>query len=131
MEGEGETQALELMAPFLPHAVVTELCSGRRWEDYRRRKLELLRVGWARAFRRQQRIAIEMQNRDTRFVNGIGQHKAIVDPLLHAMCRLKYGENCWNDPDFRRDTYKKTPEIRMPAPKPKFIQVNGFRDEDR
>lgn len=122
---------LEIMAPFLPKAVVNELCSGRKWEDYRKRKLELLRWRIARAWWRQRRLAERERQKETRFVDGIGQRKAVVDEELFAFTREKYGRLAFHDPDHLNYILKEHPELRVPTPKPRYLMVNGFRDATR
>jgi len=122
-------ESLEILAPFMPQAVVNELCSGRVFEEYRRRRLERFRAATQRAIWEQRQMAKEMAQVETRFVNGIGQHRMVVHPLLHAIAEKKWGRGCWRDPGFRNHTLKHSPELRVPAPAPRFVQVNGFRDE--
>ena len=126
MEGE-PTGALELMAPFLSRSEINELCSGRLYEGYRKRKLEVYRRQLEFAIHAQKQTAIESSRRETRFVNGVGQHKMVIDPFLHGLMRRRYGEDCWQDPDFVKDCWKKTPELRVPSPKPRYLMVNGFK----
>src|SRR5215813_4026951 len=92
-------ETLETVAPFLPRAVVNELCSGRKWEDYRKRKLELLSYRIRRAWWRQRQLAKLERQRETRFVDGIGQRKAVVDEELVGLTRAKYGRLAFHDPD--------------------------------
>src|SRR4030095_4151060 len=127
MEGE-PTSALELMAPFLSKSQINELCSGRLYEDYRRRKLEYCRWQLERALYAQRQLAIENSKREMRFVDGAGQHRMSVDPFLHELMRRRYGEKCWQDPDFKNDCWKKSPELRVPTPKPRHLMVHGFKD---
>jgi hypothetical protein len=127
MEGE-PTGALELMAPFLSRSEINELCSGRLYEGYRKRKLEVYRRQLEFAIHAQKQTAIESSRRETRFVNGVGQHKMVIDPFLHGLMRRRYGEDCWQDPDFVKDCWKKTPELRVPSPPRRFHPVNGFKD---
>jgi len=128
-EIEGKTETLEILAPLMPATVVNELCSGRVFEEYRRRRLERFKAATHRAIWEQQQMALEMAQTETRFVNGIGQHRMIVHPLLHAIAERKWGRGCWQDKSFRKHTLDKSPELRVPAPPRRFIQVNGFRDE--
>jgi hypothetical protein len=121
---------VEILAPLLEKPVVNELCSGRKWEDYRARKLELLRARIARAWQRQRILAQWQQQRETRFVDGVGQHKAVVDEELVAFTRAKYGRHAFHDPDQLNYILKQHPELRVPAPKPRYLMVNGFKKED-
>ena len=124
MEGESEeTRTLEILAPFLSREMLVELCSGRRWQTYKERRKEWMRWRRARAMWAQKQIAREMAQYQTRYVDGLGQLKMVVDPELRAIAEIDYGKGCWNDPDFKTDTYKKTPEVRVPIPKSKFIVV--------
>jgi hypothetical protein len=124
---EGENaRAVELMAPFLTRSQVNELCSGRLYEEYRRRKMQIFRWRWARAVWRQRQIAKELQGRETRFVDGLGQHKAVIDPEYQKMLEFVNSES-WRDPDFKKAALAQLPELRVPAPAPRFHQVNGFR----
>jgi len=125
----GEMETLESLAPFLSKPVVNELCSGRKWADYRKRKLELLRYRIARAWWRQRRLAKYHQQRETRFVDGVGQHKAVVDEELVAFTRAKYGRHSFHDPDHLNYILKEHPELRVPVPKPRYLMVNGFKRE--
>jgi hypothetical protein len=124
----GPRETLEILAPFLTNQVVTELCSGRKWEDYRKRKLELLRWRIARAWWRQRQLAKREQGRETRFVDGIGQRKAVGDEELVAFTRAKYGRHSFHDPDHLNYILREHPEFRVPVPKPRYLVVNGFRD---
>jgi hypothetical protein len=124
---ENVEKTLDLIAPFMPRAVVNELCSGRYFEEYRKRKLAELRAATYRAIWEQRQMARETWQRETRFVNGIGQWKMIVHPLLRGLAEKKWGRGCWNDKSFQKDTLAKCPELRVPAPKPRFIPVNGFK----
>jgi hypothetical protein len=124
----GSRETLEILAPFLDKAVVTELCSGRKWADYRARKLELLRYRIARAWWRQRRLAKRERANETRFVDGIGQRKAVVDEELVAFTRAKYDRLAFHDPDHLNYILREHPELRVPAPKPRYHMVNGFKD---
>jgi hypothetical protein len=125
----GAMETLELLAPFLTKPVVNELCSGRKWEDYRARKLELLRWRIARAWWRQQRLAERERHSQPRFVDGIGQRKAVVDEELVAFTRAKYGRHSFHDPDHLNFILKEHPELRVPTPKPRYVMVNGFKKD--
>jgi hypothetical protein len=122
-----ESQELELVAPLLPRKVLIELCAGRCFEDYRRKKLERLRRARIRGLWIQRQMGLENAERETRFVDGLGQHIATIDPLVYHAAELRYGEGCWRDKEWRNHTLKRSPELRVPAPKPRFIPVNGFR----
>ena len=124
----GPRETLEILAPFLTKPVVNELCSGRLWADYRARKLELRRWKIARAWWRQRRLAERERQRETRFVDGIGQRKAVVDEELVGLTREKYGRLSFHDPDHLNFILREHPELRVPAPKPRYLMVNGFRD---
>jgi hypothetical protein len=124
----GPIETLEILAPFLTKPLVTELCSGRKWADYRERKLQLLRQRIARAWARQRQLAKYHQQRETRFVDGVGQHKAVIDEELFAFTRSKYRRLAFHDPDNLNFILRKHPEFRVPAPKPRYHVVNGFRD---
>jgi hypothetical protein len=124
----GPRETLEVLAPLLPKQVVNELCSGRKWEDYRARKLELLRWRIARAWWRQRQIAKEEQGKETRFVDGIGQRKARVDEELVGFTRAKFGRHAFHDPDHLNYILKEHPELRVPTPKPRYLMVNGFKN---
>jgi|SRR5215475_6615669 len=131
-ESVGEIQTLELMAPFLPKAIVNELCSGRKWADYRERKLDMLRARIARAWQRQ-RVLVEREKQFTRpkFVDGAGQRKAVIDEELFMFTRAKYGRLAFHDPDHLNFILKEHPELRAPSPPPRYLMVNGFRDRHR
>lgn len=122
---DANQMGLELVAPFLSRREVNELCSGRLWEEYRRRKMEIYRWRWARAVWRQRQIAKEMRNYQGRFVDGVGQLKATIDPEYRKAVEILNGHE-FKDPDFRRAALKSIPELRMPAPPPR-LRVNGFR----
>ena len=126
-ESVEERAALEIMAPLLPKAIVNELCSGRKWADYRKRKIELLQRRIDRAWARQRRLAARERDRETRFVDGMGQHVAVVDEELFAFTRAKYGQLAFHDPDHRNYILKQHPELRVNTPKPRFHMVNGFK----
>lgn len=128
MEGK-PTGALELMAPFLSKKEVNELCSGRLYQEYRERKMQLFRWQLARALWEQRQIARENAGRETRFVDGLGQHKMCVHPFLRKLMERRHGEGCWKDSAFEKDTWRKSPELRVPSPAPRYVMVDGFRDE--
>lgn len=123
-----EIETLEVQAPFLPNAIVTELCSGRKWADYRARKLQLLRARIARAWKRQEILSRRVRQCETRFVNGPGQLKAVVDEELVAFTRAKYGRQSFHDPDHLNFILKNHPELRAPTPKPRYLMVDGFKN---
>jgi len=125
MEGK-PTRELELMAPFLTKSQVTELCSGRLYEAYRERKMQFYRWQLECALWEQRQMARENWQRETRFVDGLGQHKMCVHPFLKEVMRRRHGADCWKDSDFEKDTWKKSPELRVPAPPRRFFPVNGF-----
>ena len=118
---------LEIMAPLLDKAQVNELCSGRLYSEYRERRMQLFRRQLERALWEQKQIARENAQRETRFVNGLGQHKMCIHPFLKELMRRRYGDQCWQDPDFEKDTWRKSPELRVPAPKSRHLVVNGFK----
>jgi hypothetical protein len=122
------TELLELVAPLLTKPVVNELCSGRKWEDYRKRKEELLRWRIARAWWRQRRLAERVRQQEYRFVDGVGQYVGVFDEELVGLTREKYGRLTFHDPDNRNFILKKYPEFRVPAPKPRYLMWNGFKD---
>jgi len=120
--------SLEIVAPFLRNDVLTELCSGRHFIDYRERKIQKLREGTARAMQRQRLIASFNAGIEAREVGGF-RRTMCIDPLLYMAAREKYGPKCWRDPDFRKHTLKHTPEVRVPEPATRgAVAVNGFRD---
>ena len=125
----GPMETVEVLAPLLDKPIVNELCSGRKWEDYRKRKLELLRYRIARAWWRQRRLAEREKYSQPRFVDGIGQRKAVVDEELVAFTRSKYGRDAFHDPDHLNFILKEHPELRAPTPAPRYHMVNGFRDQ--
>jgi len=118
---------LEIVAPFLPRNVLIELCAGRCFDEYRRRRLDRLRQQRMRGLEIQRQMGRENAQREMRFVDGIGQHIATIEPQIYHAAELRYGKGCWKDPDFRNHTLKRSPELRVPAPAPRFIPVNGFR----
>ena len=126
-ESVEERTALELMAPFLPKAVINELCSGRKYIPYlerkRQRRLWAIECAWWR----QRQIAREVRQREYRYVDGLGQLKAIVDPVLEAGTRDIYGRHSFHDPDHLNYILKEHPELRVPTPQPRFVMVNGFK----
>lgn len=125
---ESDAQQLEIIAPFLSRAVLNELCSGRCFEEYRRRRLERLRAKRMHGLWIQRQMGLENAQRETRFVDGLGQHIATIDPEIYGATELRYGAGCWRDKSFLKHTLDRSPELRVPAPAPRFIQVNGFRD---
>jgi hypothetical protein len=124
----GPMETLEILAPLLEKPIVNELCSGRKWEDYRKRKLDLLRWRIARAWWRQRRLAERERHSQPRFVDGVGQRKAVIDEELAAFTRAKYGRTAFHDPDHLNFILKEHPELRAPTPAPRYHMVNGFRD---
>jgi hypothetical protein len=127
-----EVEKFEIFAaPFLPRAIVNELCSGRCFNEYKERRTEMLRQGIHRAIERQRWLGYINSKRETRAIGGGAvRHVMSVAPELEMACRLKYGRQCWQDPDFRRDTYKKTPEVRVPDPPRRSFPVNGFKERN-
>jgi hypothetical protein len=121
------TERLEILAPFLSKSVLNELCSGRHWAEYRERRIQVLQGQVQFGIFAQNRIARYTSRCSTRFVEGLGQWKACIDPDLYFAARAKYGEDCWKDKDFLNDTLKKTPECRVPAPAPRLHRVQGFK----
>lgn len=119
-------KGLELVAPFLTNSQITELCSGRLWEEYKERRMRLFHAQLKRALWRQRQYAIRSAGQERRHVEGLGVHKTKTDEFLHALMQRRYGLQCWQDPDFQKDCYKKTPEIRVPVPAPRVL-INGFR----
>jgi hypothetical protein len=39
---------------------------------------------------------------ETRMIDGVGQLVGRIDPDVYWAMRLKHGEECWNDPTFRK-----------------------------
>ena len=128
-ESVEEMAALQIIAPLFPKAVINEFCSGRKYIPYLERKR--LRRQWAieRAWWRQRQIAKEVRQREYRYVDGLGQLKAIVDPVLEAGTRDMYGRQAFHDPDHLNYILKEHPELRVPTPKPRFLMVNGFKKQ--
>ena len=127
----GPMETVEVLAPLLEKPIVTELCSGRKWEDYRKRKLDLLRWRIARAWWRQRRLAERERHSQPRFVDGVGQRKAVIDEELAAFTRAKYGRLSFHDPDHLNFILKEHPELKAPTPAPRYHMVNGFRDSNQ
>lgn len=125
-------QRIEIMAPFLPREQVIELCSGRKaLAEWREEKIKRHRWRYHVAWWRQRQMARRNAQRQMRFVDGPGAHTLTVDDHLAALCRLRYGSNCLQDPDFRRRLAQDHPEVRVPSPPRRLHPVNGFRDERR
>ena len=129
-ESVEERAALEIMAPLLPKTIVNELCSGRKYIPYleRKRQLRLWRIECA--WWRQRRMAEEIRQTEYQFVDGLGQRKAIVDPVIEYETGNKYGRHSWHDADHLDFILKRHPELRVPSPKPRFHMVNGFKKEN-
>lgn len=122
-------ETVELIAPFLPRAIVNELCSGRMHADYRERKLDLQRILVGQAIDYQKRVIAPMLARSKpRELGGFRWVGTFADHLA-ASARGKYGRNCFSDPDFLKHTLKHTPEARAPKPECPFIVVPGLRDD--
>ena|ERR1044071_7655809 len=124
---EQTQETVELLAPFMPRAVVNELCSGRQYADYRERKreLQLAHVHFGMWYQRNV-IAKQLARSQPKSRDGFRWLGTISDELEFS-CRGKYGANCWSDPDFVKHTLKHTPESRAPKPATPFVVVNGFR----
>jgi hypothetical protein len=123
-------QRIVTVAPFLPREQVVELCSGRKClETWRDAKLNLYRRRMAHAYWMQRRIAQENHGREMNFVDGPGYHRLSIDPVLHKAAELRYGEDIWKDPDFRRRVERDHPEMRVPCPSRRLHPVDGFRKE--
>jgi len=121
-------ETLDIIAPFMPRAVMTELCSGRLYQDYRERKREqqLAAVNYG-IWYQQNVIAPVLAKSASRSVDGFRWLGTIAEELSQS-ARTKYGRDCWNDPDFVRHTFKHTPEARAPKAAPRFVVVDGLRD---
>lgn len=129
MTEEEKALELEFIAPQFTRAEINEFCSGRRYEDYRKAKLRYLFWRAELALWRQKRWARKAHNRETRFVDGVGQHTAhFADEFLEWAMRLWYGRDCWSNKDKREFIYRKFPFFRVPAPQPR-IRVKGFRPD--
>jgi hypothetical protein len=125
-------RSIEVQAPFLPREQVVELCSGRKVLDHwREEKIKRHRWRYYFAWWRQRQIAKRNAAREMRFVDGTGAHILTVDDHLAALCRTRYGNNCLQDPDFRRRLVRDHPEVRVPSPPRRLHPVNGFRDDLR
>lgn len=122
--------SIEILAPFLPRAEMTELCSGRKaFAAWRDAKLNLYRRRMAHAYWMQRQIAQRNQGREMKFVDGPGYHRLSIDPVLHAAAKLRYGEHIWKDPHFRSRVERDHPEMRVPCPSRRLHPVNGFKKE--
>jgi hypothetical protein len=128
---ESMAERLEFFAPLMPRAVVNELCSGRHMQEYRTRKLAWFRALTYQAIWEQQQMHREVRERETRFADGLGQHRMIVHPRLHAIAEAKWGRGCWSDKSFRNHTLERSPELRVPTPARRLFPVNGFKDSRR
>jgi|SRR5215831_4114775 len=126
---QSEQRALEIVAPFLKRDELNELCSGRCFSEYRERRKQFQRARLHHAIAQQKALGRFNAQRETRAI-GDGAIRWVMSlvPELEMACRQIYGEQCWQDPDFKKDTYKKTPEVRVPEPKRRAWPVNGFRD---
>jgi hypothetical protein len=76
-------------------------------------------------------LAERERHSQPRFVDGIGQRKAVIDEELVAFTRAKYGRQAFHDPDHLNYILKEHPELRVPSPKPRYLMVNGFKSEVR
>jgi len=125
-----DEKALELavISPDFTRTEVNELCTGRRYERYRKARIRHLLWQAECALWRQRRIGQKMRQRETRFVDGVGQHVACVDEFLRHAMTLMYGRDCWSNKDKREFIFQKFPEMRVPSPTPR-IRVNGFRQQ--
>lgn len=124
-----DEKALELavISPDFTRTEVNELCSGRRYEEWRRARFRYLFWRAELAIRRQWQWHQNARNREMRFVDGVGQHTAhIEDEFFSVAMRLWYGRDAWSNKDKREFIYRKFPFLRVPAPAPR-IRVNGFR----
>jgi len=120
---------LEALAPFTPGAVINELCSGRLFSEYRERRMQRLREQMHFELEYQQMLGRLNSQRDTRIIGGGAiRHKMTISPGIEMLFRRRHGRNCWQDPDFVKDTWNKSPEVRVPEPKRRSFPVNGFKD---
>jgi hypothetical protein len=121
---------LEIIAPFLPRDVLTELCSGRHFEDYKKARIERARVDAQKAIKRQEVLGLQQQAMEKRIlkVNGMEiRHTAEIDTELYVAMQHQYGYDCWKDKGFREDMMKKNPAMRVPEPVRKTWAVNGLK----
>jgi hypothetical protein len=75
--------------------------------------LEEFRAGFAAravlAVKRQERLNAANRRLESasRLMEGIGQKTHEIDAEVYWLCRLKYGPQCWSDPEFLRDSEKR------------------------
>ncbi len=81
----------------LSQDVVTELCTGRLFEEHQ-------------ALRRQRQAAAIQGNR---MAMKHGEVQFQMDPFFYHKFGNKYGYECWDDDDFVHDTLKKSPEAAV------------------
>lgn len=124
---EEKALELEFIAPQFSRDEINELCSGRRYWDYRKARTRYLLHQADCALRFQRESAWERRNEPTRMVHGI-RHRARMTRLFHGAMMLRYGRDCWADKDKREFIYRKFPEVLMPAPELR-ARVNGFRHD--
>jgi hypothetical protein len=88
---------------------------AEKWRQ-RLKSMELNKMQAAR--RRQEQIKKELQAAPpvkVRHIKRIG----VIDPVIAADMRARYGSNCWNDRSFIEDTKKKSPELFVDPEKKK------------
>jgi hypothetical protein len=54
----------------------------------------------------QEKLNAAVQHEGHRTIDGVGQLVARVDPDVYWAMRLKHGEECWNDPAFRKQALR-------------------------
>ena len=69
----------------------------------------------------QARIGRENQLKDHRMVDGFGEQFAEIDQDTFVRAQMKYGYDCWHDPEFMAHTLRHNPEMRVKAKKKTFI----------
>jgi hypothetical protein len=121
-------QCIEILAPFLSRAVITELCSGRKaLSAWREKKLQEARIRYELAMRRQLELGRRNQQREMRFVDGPGYHRLTLDEELEMRVRTTYGRTWFQDKKLVRRLEQDHPEVCVPRPPRRFHHVNGFK----
>ena len=102
-----------MITPDTPKETLREIARSPVFERLRQVALELAARRRAVMLREQQAIGLDNQRTTFKAADGLGTlHMRVSQEEFFAM-RAKYGEDCWNDPDFIEAYRRDNPYCRV------------------
>lgn len=101
------------LTPDVPFSTAREILRSPRFQLFRTAAAHCARLRHAAMLRRQTAIARDNAATTHKAVNGLGEKVASIDAEIYFQMRAKYGEACWDDPEFVSAFLRDNPACRV------------------